>query len=226
MNRARCRGCGKPRPVRHSPAGLCPVCLLKAGQADSGLSCELDRLELTVSLAPARSSAFANLAESLGRPAADPVDRHRPRRRCLAPDQTPLARDAGRERSNGSLPALRRDRPRRHGRRPQGPRRRPRPRPRRQGPARVSTATSPSSSAASSRRRRSPASSSTRASCPSTSSGTFADRPPVLHHEAGQGPDAGRAARPRTATRRRTCRGSWGSSSRSARRSPTPTPGA
>ena len=62
---SRCRGCGKPRPS-DAPAGLCPVCLLKAGQADSGLSCELDRLELTVSLAPARSSAFANLAESLG----------------------------------------------------------------------------------------------------------------------------------------------------------------
>jgi eukaryotic-like serine/threonine-protein kinase len=61
----RCRGCGKPRPS-DAPAGLCPVCLLKAGQADSGLSCELDRLDLTVSLAPAKSSAFANLAESLG----------------------------------------------------------------------------------------------------------------------------------------------------------------
>ena len=46
-------------------------------------------------------------------------------------------------RARRPLPALRRDRPRRHGRRPQGPRPRPRPRPGRQGPARATTATTP-----------------------------------------------------------------------------------
>ena len=51
-------------------------------------------------------------------------------------------------------------------------------------------------------------------------------RPAVLHHEAGQGPHAGRAAGRATEPARRTGRGCWRSSSRSARRWPTPTPGA
>ena len=51
-------------------------------------------------------------------------------------------------------------------------------------------------------------------------------RPPaVLHHEAGQGPDAGGAAGRALVGRPTTCRGSWPSSRRSARRWPTPTPG-
>ena len=46
----------------------------------------------------------------------------------------------------------------------------------------------------------------------------------VLHDEAGQGPDARRPARRATGPTARPDRGSWGSSSRSARRWPTPTP--
>ena len=80
----------------------------------------------------------------------------------------------------GPLPALRRDRPRRHGRRAQGPRPRPRPRPGRQGPAREAHATTPTWSAGSSRRPRSPASSSTPGSSRSTSWARFADRRPYF----------------------------------------------
>ena len=51
-----------------------------------------------------------------------------------------------------------------------------------------------------------------------------ARRPAVPGHEADQGPDPGRPARRTGPTRPPTAGGSWRRSSRSARRSPTPTP--
>ena len=95
-----------------------------------------------------------------------PAPRHRAGRGARA--DRPPARGR-RRRPLDPLPDRRRDRPRRHGRHPQGPR--PRPRPRR-GASRCSattSATTPTWSAGSSRRRRSAASSSTPASCRSTS---------------------------------------------------------
>ena len=55
--------------------------------------------------------------------------------------------------------------------------------------------------------------------------GTFGDSRPLFHHEAGQGPDPGRDPGRADPGRSTTGRGSWRSSSRSLRRSPTPTPG-
>ena len=117
------------------------------------------------STCPRSASVLARLAETIGSvPRVLLRDTERRARDPGGPAVVP--RDA---RGDRPLPAPRRDRPRRHGRRPQGPRPRPGPRPGRQGPARGAPATTPSWSAGSSRRRRSAASSSTRASCRSTS---------------------------------------------------------
>ena len=56
--------------------------------------------------------------------------------------------------------------------------------------------------------------------------GQLRRRPALLRHEARQGPHPGRAAGGPRRARPTTCPGSSGSSSRSARRWPTPTPGA
>ena len=90
--------------------------------------------------------------------------------RTWADRQTSLDRNARAGRTARPLPALRRDRPRRHGRRPAGPRRRPGQGPRRQGAARGAQGQARAGHAGSSRRRRSAASCSTRASCRSTRS--------------------------------------------------------
>ena len=134
--------------------------------------------------------------------------------------------DAGDARGErGPVPASGRDRPRRHGGDPQGPRRRPGPRPGDQGAAGI--APGQSRGRAPVRRRgadRRPV------AAPGDRAGVRAGdvrRPPaVLRHEAGQGADPGGAAARAHRARRTTCPGSWRSSSRSARRWPTPTPGA
>ena len=108
-----------------------------------------------------------------------------------------------------------------------GPRPRPRPRRRDEGAPGGACRDDPGWSAGSSRRPRSAASSSTPASSRSTSWGSIADAPALLHDEAGPGPDArGPARRARPDPRQDLARASSRSSSRSARRSPTPTPGA
>jgi serine/threonine-protein kinase len=61
----RCPACGHPRPA-DAPAGLCPVCLLRAGRDDGTWTGVPERHELTVSLAPASSSVLAHLAATLG----------------------------------------------------------------------------------------------------------------------------------------------------------------
>ena len=152
--------------------GLCPRCLLQQGLDSDAISLARGGPPapvMSLDSGPVGTSALARVAETIGpvprvllrdtEPATGPRSR-RPAR---------LARAARARRPRRPAPAPRRDRPRRHGRHPQGPRHRPGPRPGRQGPARDSTATTPSWSAASSRRRRSPASCSTPASCRSTS---------------------------------------------------------
>ena len=124
-----------------------------------------------------------------------------------------------------ALPGPGRDRPRRHGRRARARDVRPGPRPGAEGSAR---------DAAPRRCRRRPPvrrGGADRRPAPASRDRAGARagrsrRPPALfHHEAGQGPHAGGAAGRAVRIRRPTCRGSWRSSSRSARRWPTPTPG-
>ena len=124
-------------------------------------------------------------------------------------------------------PAPRRDRPRRHGGRPQGPR--PRPRPRRwpsrsccERPPRQPRAGPPVRRGGPDRR---PAPA-PRASCRSTSWARFADRRPFFAMKLVKGRTLAALLAERDRARPTTCRGSWRSSSRSARRWPTPTPGA
>ena len=162
--RPTCPDCGRPCPPG-SPRNLCPRCLMRAGLGGDARSVSRhDGDPVTVDVRPPAAS-WTRSPSHRPRPPR-PAPRHRARRRArpLVRPGSPEMPDARRP-----LPALRRDRPRRHGRRPQGPRPRPRPRPGRQGPAASSTATTPSWSAGSSRRRRSAASSSTPGSSRSTS---------------------------------------------------------
>ena len=205
-----------------APAGLCPRCLL--GRLDGpGLS---DGGDVDATRRPRR--ARRGVLETLAA-----TRRARSRASCSAtptaatePPAGParVARDARAGRPPGAAPALRRDRPRRHGGRAQGPRPRPRPRPGRQGPAASEHRDNPElvrrfvEEAQIGGQLQHPG------IVPVYELGTLRRPPAVLHHEAGQGPDPGRAAGRARRTRPTTCRGSWRSSSRSARRWPTPTP--
>jgi len=63
----RCRGCGKERPA-DAPSGLCPVCLLRAGQAADTVSPgDQDLGDRVDSLGPASSSVLSTLARYLGK---------------------------------------------------------------------------------------------------------------------------------------------------------------
>jgi tetratricopeptide (TPR) repeat protein len=62
----RCRACGKERPA-DAPLGLCPLCLLRAGQAaEPAAPADQDPCEL-VSLGQASPSVLSTLARSLGK---------------------------------------------------------------------------------------------------------------------------------------------------------------
>ena len=113
------------------------------------------------------------------------------RSRPLRPGSREMPRPADRV---GPPPAPRRDRPRRHGGRPQGPRPRPRPRPGRQGPARRPPRrprAGPPLRRGGADRRPAPAP----GHRPGLRAGHLRRPPALLHHEAGQGPHPGRAAR-------------------------------
>ena len=140
-----------------------------------------------------------------------PAPRHGTRR---GPGADRPARRPGRRRLD-PLPDRRRDRPRRHGGRPQGPR--PRPRPRRwpsrscwseyrDDPEMVRRFVEEAQIAGQLQHP---------GIVPVYELGRFADRRPVLRHEAGQGPHPGRPARRTAPPRPTTCRGSCRSSSRS-----------
>ena len=185
-----CPDCGSALPPR-APEGLCPRCLLRAGLGGDSLA--LDRtgeVAATVELAAEAhgGGVLATIAASLG-----PVPRVLLRDTDLGPEP-PLVRpgaEAG-DRRLGPLPDRRRDRPRRHGGRAQGPRPRPRPRRRRQGaprrPPRQRRHGPPVRRGGADRR-------------PAPAPRDRADlraghlrRPPaVLLDEAGQGPHAGRS---------------------------------
>ena len=127
------------------------------------------------------------------------------------------------ERDGRPLPAVRRDRPRRHGRGPARPRRRPGPRPGRQGAA--GEARRPARGGAAVPRggadRRAVAAPRRRARLRHRP----LRRPALLHHEAGQGPDPGRRCwRERADAGGRTGRASWAIVLQVARRWRTPTP--
>ncbi len=128
-----------------------------------------------------------------------PLARYGQRRHGRRGHQAVVARDAAALRAGRSLPALRRDRPRRHGRRPQGPRRRPGPRPGRQGPARgapqQARLLAPVRRGGADRR---PAPAP--GDRPGLRAGDLRRQPALFHHEAGERPHAGglaaRAAEP------------------------------
>ena len=170
-----CTGCGSPLPPQTSK-GMCPTCLQYG--LDDGSSAEGRVLFSPARLrdgsalpAPARSSVMARIAESIGDVPHILLRDTEILERARADRQAVVTGDALSGRTYRSLPALRRDRPRRHGGRP--------------ARAAMSTwaGTSPSRScstliettptwcADSSRRPRSAASCSTPASCQSTSSG-------------------------------------------------------
>ena len=156
-----CPDCGATLPA-DAPRGLCPNCLMGAALSQH-VGPERPRR-------PAPSSRPAPASSTPSPRSIGPVPRVL--LRDTAPGETPgpvVRPDADRRRPVDPLPHRRRDRPRRHGHRPQGPRPRPGTRRRHQGPAAPTSATTPTWSAASSRRRRSAASSSTRAWCRSTS---------------------------------------------------------
>jgi serine/threonine-protein kinase len=60
-NANRCRGCGQERPA-DAPVGLCPLCLLRAGQTSDQEIDDLDAAETRVLLDPEVSSRLADLA--------------------------------------------------------------------------------------------------------------------------------------------------------------------
>ena len=97
---------------------------------------------------------------------------------------------------------------RRHGGRPQGPRRGPRPRPRRQGPAGAAPRQPRPRSAGSSRRPRSPASSSTPGIVPVYELGAFADRRPYFAMKLVKGRTLAALLSERERPGTTTCRGS------------------
>ena len=236
-----CRRCGAQQP-EDGPAGLCPGCLLRLsldaarGRRRRGRG----RAPVGRRVVPPRLGLLGEHAGTAGRSRASGVltDLDRaigPVPRVLLRDGTGRDVEAGPARAPrrcpvplgrpGPLPALRRDRPRRHGRRPDGPRRRPRPRPGRQGPpggAPRRPRGRPPVRRGGADRRPAPA--------PGDRAGPRAGpapRPAALHrHEAGPGPDPGRAAGGPPGPGRRPAAVPRRSSSRSARRWPTPTPGA
>ena len=121
-------------------------------------------------------------------------------------------------------PRARRDRPRRHGGRAQGPRRRPGARPGRQGAAGAHR-DQPEMVRRFVEEAQIGGQLQHPGIVPVYELGTLRRPPALLRHEAGQGPHPGRAAGRAARRRPTTCRGSWGSSSRSARRWPTRMPG-
>ena len=195
-----------------------PATRLRPAPADGPTSASTDR----------RPDAAAGVLETPRPASIGPVPRVLLRDTEPATDPGPSSSPARRDAPTADpapLPAPRRDRPRRHGRRPQGPRPRPRPRPGRQGPARGAPRQRPSWSAASSRRPRSAASSSIPASSRSTSWAPSPTAGPYFTMKLVKGRTLAEllAARPDPPT---TSPGSWRSSSQSPRRWPTPTPAA
>ena len=145
-----------------------------------------------------RPRRLGGLADPRPDPAGVPARARHGRHAC---GPAALGRDA-RPRRRRALSAPGGDRPRRHGRRAQGPRRRPRPRPGRQGPARSGTATSPElvrrfvEEAQIGGQLQHPG------IVPVYELGTLRRPPAVLRHEAGQGPHPGRRCSTSGQTRR------------------------
>ena len=142
-----------------------------------------------------------------------------------APDRPPgVGRGPRAARRRRPLPALRRDRPRRHGGGAQGARPRPRPRAGRQGPA-GEALRRPGDGLPLRRggadRRPAPAP----RDRPRLRAGRLLRPPPLLRDEARQGPDPGLPPRRPRPRRGATSPASWRSSRRSPRRSPMPTRG-
>ena len=123
-----CPDCGATLPA-DAPRGLCPNCLMGAALP---------------STSPSSHRGDRHLRAGRPRRPRHHRPEHRPRP-PRAPARHGARRDPGagrptrcnRRRPVDPLPDRRRDRPRRHGRRPQGPRPRPGPRRRHQGPARA-----------------------------------------------------------------------------------------
>ena len=194
-----CPRCGAAR-LANAPAGLCPRCLLRhglrAGPAGPGADA-----------ASRRSRGAARPWPMRARPGPRASSRPWTRRSGRSPaccSATTLGRgearpgllrgDARLGGRRGALPAPRRDRPRGHGRRAQGPRRRPRPRRGRQGPAGAAPRQprdGPPVRRGGADRRPAPAP----GHRPGLRAGPAARRPAVHRHEADPGPHPGRPAR-------------------------------
>ena len=150
--------------------GICPACLLRAGLEPASEPPGDRRREVTLRLRADASGPCAGEPGAVDRlDSQGPASRHGDRRCRCRRHQAIVRRDARAGRAGRPLPALRRDRPRRHGGGAEGPRHRPGPRPGRQGLAGEPPARSPSWCGGSSRRRRSAASSSIPGSCRCTS---------------------------------------------------------
>ncbi len=182
-----CQKCGSPVPIR-SPESLCPRCMLMVGLGNgSESSLPEDNPETLVHTAPGKS-----VLETIGHDWRCP-----PRafaRHCRGRATFAYRSACGRNGTHTSLPNRRRDRPRRHGDRLEGQRRRPRPRRCDQGVARRpprQRRTGPPVRRGSADRR------------PVTASGDGADlragdirrQAAVFQHEAGERADVGRPAR-------------------------------
>ena len=190
----RCNRCGKVLPS-DALEGICLACTLRAGPepdtrpAADGSSGE----NVTFSFEPVQPGhVLESLARSIGSMPSVLASRHGDRRHRFRHQPAVVRRDALARRAWRPLPALRRDRARRHGGRPQGPRPRPGPRPGRQGLARKprgqARAGAPVRRGSADRR---PAPASRHRA--GLRAGRLRRPPAVFHDEAGQGPHPGGA---------------------------------
>ncbi len=185
----RCQGCGNPLP-QGALKGLCPVCLLREGLGrESSLSGRETGPHMSVTRSASTTSPLAPVADSIG---GMPHILLRDSEIGEAPG--PMVQPASTEMPAaderlGAAATARRDRPRRHGCRPQGPRPGPRPRPGGQGPPGVAPRQSRPGPPL--RRggpdRRPVAAPGDR---PDLRAGSLRRPPAVFRHEAGERPDA------------------------------------
>ena len=205
-----------------APSGLCPACLLKAGLLGDGSQLP----DVTITFGPASSSVLASLGEAFGKYPAGPAPGRRLDHRAWSGDPPVIARNTRRRSSaprgcssSARSPAA-----------AWGPSSR--------AAIPTSVATWPSRSCS---KRTADKPDMVRrfveeaqiggqfqhpGIVPVYELGTFADRRPFFAMKLVKGQHPGRAARASGTTPARIGRGSWRSSSRSARRWPTPTPAA